>query len=183
MTNDTFVKSSISPQAYKVVITHDHEISVWTIISRLLHSRAPSLGGVNGGVWSDLATLSFNNGEQLEDFRSIILILQQYINLSGETVSPTRLLFHYMKALSKSDKIKAFIVPKMKKVITVPYNNEKSNVYTGGNIHGLYPYLEIIGAPTTLTTSVQYSHHFSPSYSIKNDTAYLQTVIADLRLR
>ena len=83
MTNDTFVKSSMSPQAYKVVGTHDHEISRWTILSRLLHSHSPHFGGMNGDVESDLATLAFKNGEQLEDFHSRILILQQEIMLSG----------------------------------------------------------------------------------------------------
>ena len=73
MTNDTCVKSFMSPQAYKVVSTHSHEISLWTILSRLIHSRAPHLGGMNGDVQSDLATLAFNNGEQLEYFHSSIL--------------------------------------------------------------------------------------------------------------
>ena len=49
-------------QAYKVVSTHDHEISGWTILSRILHSHAPHLGGTNGDVLSDLATLAFKNG-------------------------------------------------------------------------------------------------------------------------
>ena len=58
---------------------------------------------------TDLATLAFRNGEQLEDFHSRILRLQQEIMLSGENVSPTRLLFQYMKTFSKSDKLRAFI--------------------------------------------------------------------------
>ena len=37
MTNDTCVKFSMAPQAYKVVRTHAHEMSGWTILSRLLH--------------------------------------------------------------------------------------------------------------------------------------------------
>ena len=61
MTNDTYVKSSMEPQAYKVVSTYAHEISGWTILSRLLHSRAPHIRGTNGDVQSDLATLVFNN--------------------------------------------------------------------------------------------------------------------------
>ena len=61
MTNDTCVKSSMAPQAYKVVSTHDNEISGCTIFSIILHSRDPHLGGMNGDVQSDLATLSFNN--------------------------------------------------------------------------------------------------------------------------
>ena len=77
MTNDTCIKSSMAPQAYKIVITHAHEISVWTILSRLIHSRAPHLGGMNDDVQYDLATLAFRNGEQLEDFHSRILRLQQ----------------------------------------------------------------------------------------------------------
>ena len=77
MTNNTCVKYSMAPQAYKIVSTHYHEISGWTILSRLLHSRAPRLGGMNGDVQSDLVTLDFRNGEQLEYFHSRILRLQQ----------------------------------------------------------------------------------------------------------
>ena len=77
MTNDTCVESSMTPQAYKVFSTRDHEISGWTILSRLLHSLAPHLGGINGGVQFDISTLAFNNGKQLEDFNISILRLQQ----------------------------------------------------------------------------------------------------------
>ena len=62
MTNDTCVKSSMTPQAYKIIRTHPHEISGCTIIYRLIHSRAPNIGWTNGDVHSDLATLVFNNG-------------------------------------------------------------------------------------------------------------------------
>ena len=58
----------MAPQSYKVVSTHDHEISGWTILSILLHSRAPHLGGMNCNVQSDIATLAFNNGEKLKIF-------------------------------------------------------------------------------------------------------------------
>ena len=90
----------MAPQSYKVISTHAHEISVWTILSRLLHSRPPHLGGMNGDVQYDLSTLAFKNGEQLEDFHSRIIRLQQEIMLSGEIVSSTRLLFQYMKAIT-----------------------------------------------------------------------------------
>ena len=83
MTNDTCVKPSMTPQAYKVIRTYAHEISGWTILYRLLHSREPHLGGTNGDVQSDLATPAFKNGEQLEDFHSRILRLQQVIMLFG----------------------------------------------------------------------------------------------------
>ena len=43
--------------------------------------------------------------------------------LSREIVSPTRLLFQYMDAFSKSDKLRAFIVPKMTDLITFFDNN------------------------------------------------------------
>ena len=165
ITNNTCVKDYMSSQAYKVLSTHTHEISVWTIISRLLHSRAPHIGGINGDVQSYLATLVLNNGEQLEDFHIIILILQQEIILSRETVHPTRLLFQYTKEFSKSKKLKAYIAPKITDIITLLDNNGKSSVYKGGNIHGPYCYLEMIGAPTTLTTSVQHIIlvlHFPP---------------------
>ena len=77
MTNYTCVKSSMAPQAYKFISTHAHEISGWIILSRLIHLRAPHLGGLNVGVQSYLATLAFNNGEQIEGFHSRIFRLQQ----------------------------------------------------------------------------------------------------------
>ena len=83
ITNDTDVKSSIVPQSYKVVSTHAHKISGWKILSVLIHSRAPHLGGMNGYVQYDLATLDFNNREKIEDFHIKILRLQQEIMLPG----------------------------------------------------------------------------------------------------
>ena len=106
MNNYTGVKSSMATNAYKVFSTHSHEISGWKILSRLVHSRAPNLGGINGDFQSELATPEFNNGEQLIDFYSRIIILRQKINLSGETVYPTIILFQHMKELSNSDKLK-----------------------------------------------------------------------------
>ena len=103
--------------------------------------------------------------------------------LSGEIVAPTRLLFQYTNALSKSDKLRSFIAPNMKYLITLLDSNRKSAVYTGGDIHGIYRYIEIIGAPTTFTTSGQRSHNFSPSSSIRNDAATLQPIIVVLRTR
>ena len=128
---------------------------------------------MNGGVQSDLATLAFRNGEQLEDFHSRILRLQQEIMLSGEIFSPTRLIFQYMKALTKSEKQKSFIAPKMTDIITFIDKHDKSDVYDGGEIHGIYRYLEIIEAPTTLTTSGHRFHHFGPSSSRNNDATTL----------
>ena len=58
-TNDTCVKSSMDPQAYKVVTTHDHEILGWKIISRLLHARSPHLWGMCDYVQNELSTLDF----------------------------------------------------------------------------------------------------------------------------
>ena len=113
----------MAPQTYTVVSTYAHEISGYTILSRILHSCDPHLGGMNGDVQYDLATLAFKNGEQLEDFHIRILRLQQEIILSGDIISPTRLLFQYMKALSKSDKLRAFIAPKMTDLITFLDNN------------------------------------------------------------
>ena len=66
--------------------------------------------------------------------------------LSGEIFSPTRLLLQYMKALTKSEKLKAFMAPKMTDLITFIDTNKKYTEYNGGDIHGIYRYLEIIGA-------------------------------------
>ena len=46
-----------------------------------------------------------------------------------------------MKALSNSDKLRAFISPKMIDLITFLDNNIKSDVYTGGGINVIYHYL------------------------------------------
>ena len=112
-------------QDYKVVNTHANEISGWEILSRLLHARSPYLGGINSDVNSDLSTLAFNNGEQLEYFHSIIIRLQQEINLSGVNFSPTILIFQYTKSLSKIDKIKALIMHKMTYLIIFLDSNGK----------------------------------------------------------
>ena len=85
-----------------------------------------------------------------------------------------------MKEFSNINKLKSFIAPKMTYLIAFIENNEKLAVYTGGNICGLYHYLEMIGASTTLTTSVWLSHHFGLSYSTNNDTETLQTFIEAL---
>ena len=93
--------------------------------------------------------------------------------LSGEIVSPTILLLHYTKALTKSEKIRAFIAPKMTYLITFLDNNGKYAVYIGGDIHDIYRCIKMIEAPTILTTSVQHSPHFGISYSGNNDAATL----------
>ena len=45
-------------------------------ISRHLHARAPNLGGMNGDVQLELYDLNFKQGEKLEDFNNIILIIK-----------------------------------------------------------------------------------------------------------
>ena len=61
--------------------------------------------------------------------------------LSGENVSPTRLILNYTKAFKNRDKLKAFIAPNMKDLIMFLDNNGKSAVYTGGNIHEICSYI------------------------------------------
>ena len=73
MTNDTCVKYSLAPQAYKIFSTHAHEISVCTIIYTLLQMRSPHIKGMNCDVQYDLDTLVFKHRKQLEVFHSIIL--------------------------------------------------------------------------------------------------------------
>ena len=83
LTNYTCVKSSISSQYYKVVTNYAHEILVRKILSRLLHAQAPHLGGISVDAESNIATLAFKNGEQLDDFHIIIIRLQHEVNLAG----------------------------------------------------------------------------------------------------
>ena len=68
----------------------------------------------------------------------------------------------------------------MTDLTTLLDNSGKLAVYTGGNIHGLYRYPEMIGPPTTLNTSGQRSNYFGTSYSTNSDTENLHPVIADL---
>ena len=128
----------MEPQFYKVVNAHAHEISGWKILSSIIHVCAPHIGGMNCDVQSDLVTPEFKNGEQLEDFHSRIIRIEQEIKLYGETVSPKIILFQYTELFSKSDKIKDFIAPKMTYLTTLVENNGKLSIHTGGNIHGLY---------------------------------------------
>ena len=51
--------------------------------------------------------------------------------------------------------MRSVILGSMKDLITFLDNNGKYAVYTGGEIHEIYRYLEMNGAPTTLTTSGQ----------------------------
>ena len=71
----------------------------------------------------------------------------------------------------------------MTDIITFIDNEGKSSVYDGGDNHGIYRYLEIIGAPTTLTTSGHRSNHFGPSSSSNKYATTLQPVITALRMR
>ena len=68
----------------------------------------------------------------------------------------------------------------MTDIITLLDNNGKYAVHTGGNIHGIFRYLEMIGSPTTLTTSGQRSYYFGPQSSINNDKLYIQESIASI---
>ena len=52
----------MTSQPYKVVTTHYHELSVWTIITIILHALEPHLGGTNGDVQSELSTPDFKQG-------------------------------------------------------------------------------------------------------------------------
>ena len=133
---------------------------------------------MNSEFQSDLSILAFKNGEQLESFHVSVLILQQEIILSGETISPTRLIFQYMKTLSNSENLKNLIAHNITYLVTLLDNNRKSAAYTGGNINGLYSYLEMNGSTTKLNTSERRPHNFRPSSSINNDAANIQPVIA-----
>ena len=52
----------MAPQSYKFFTTQAHEILGGNIISRLLHAQAPHIGGTDGDIQYELATLSFNQG-------------------------------------------------------------------------------------------------------------------------
>ena len=58
----------------------------------------------------------------------------------------------------KCDGLKAFIAPKMTDFITYLDHHGKKVSHAGSDINDLYLYLEMIGAPTTLTYSSQHHH-------------------------
>ena len=128
---------------------------------------------MNDDVQSDLYTLTFNNGEQLEYFHSRIIRLQQETNISGETVSSTKFLLQCMKEFTKCAKLNELIVPKMTNIIKFIYKNIRLDSYIKENINGIYCYIEIIGAPNIFNSSGQRYHHFGASYYTKNDTETL----------
>ena len=75
-----------------------------------------------------------------------------------------------MKELSKSNKIKVLIAPKMTDIIKFLDSNRKYAIYTGEIINGIYRYLEMIESPTTFSTSCQNFHSFGPSSFTNNYT-------------
>ena len=117
----------MATQNYTVVTTHPYEISGWIILFRLIHVQFFDIEVMKGYVYYDLSKLAFNAVEQIKDFHSRIIRIQQYTILLVETVYPTRLLYQYIKALSKSDKLKVFIASKMTYLLT--FLDNKNNVY------------------------------------------------------
>ena len=95
---------------------------------------------MKGYVYYDLSKLAFNAVEQIKDFHSRIIRIQQYTILLVETVYPTRLLYQYIKALSKSDKLKVFIASKMTYLLTFLDNKNNVYIYKWWKIHGLKEY-------------------------------------------
>ena len=71
-------------------------------------------------------------------------------------------------------------MPRMIDPVIFLDNNIKFSIHTGGNIQGLYCYLEIIGSPTNLTSSGRRFCNFCTSSSTKNDTKTIQSVISAL---
>ena len=65
-----------------MIMKYQHGI----VLSIIKHTQAPNIGGVNGDVQSNLATLAFKFGEQLENFIITILIFQQETNIYGELI-------------------------------------------------------------------------------------------------
>ena len=67
------------------------DVWTWFPYANILMNSLPSIRG----IFRRSHRFRYN-GEQLEYFHSKILILQQEIIFSGETLSPTRLLSHYI---------------------------------------------------------------------------------------
>ena len=70
----------------------------------------------------------------------------------------------------------------MKYIIIFLDNNGNLAVYTGGNMHVIYCYLEMITAPTSLTSSGQRYDNVGTPYSNNNETETIQPVISALRI-
>ena len=66
--------------------------------------------------------------------------------------------------------------------MTLIEKNRKSSVYTGVLIHVIYCYLEIIGSPTRLNTSIHRYYNYGPEYSTNTDIETLRSVIEYLRM-
>lgn len=117
--NNTYTNDNTAPQEYKVIIIHDHEVSGCNLISRIIHARSYHTRGINGDFKYDLSNLTFKQVKQLEEFHGSIISLHQEFFLSSETISPTRIIFHHMKALPNCDLIKNFIAPNIKYLIAL----------------------------------------------------------------
>ena len=73
------------------------------------------------------------------------------------------ILYQYIKPLSNFYGLKGFIAPKMMDIITYIENPVKDASYSRSDIHYIYHYLCMIGAPTTLDYSGQNSNSFDPN--------------------
>ena len=76
-------------------------------------------------------TLFILSKKKIEGFHVRILRIKEEINISVENVSPTRLLLQYKKSFPKSDKLRAYIAPKITDLIIFLDNNGKTEIYKG----------------------------------------------------
>ena len=93
-------------------------------------------------------------------------------------MSPKRLIFQYMKLLTKFDGLKTFISPKMMVIIIYPDHHGKEASCSGSGIHYLYIYIDIIGAHAN-STYVVHNYH-SSSLQTNIDSGSLYQVISSL---
>ena len=80
--------------------------------------------------------------------------------------------------LSKYDLLKALVTPNVTDIIIYIENHGKEVHYVGSDIHYIYCYLDMIGAPTTLTCSDQNSNSFGPDTNTYSGS--LNTFISSL---
>ena len=91
-----------TPQAHRIIVTHNHIDDGWDLLFILLSKRCPFLGGKSLDVATEITMLRVTPTDTIHTFYQKAQDLQTKLRYSRETVDKTRLLKIYLKAMSAS---------------------------------------------------------------------------------
>ena len=110
-TNFTWIKTSLDAESYKTCTNHDHGVSVWTWISRLIHTHAPHIGDDNGGMYRLIFLPWISKVENiLNNFTTVLFVFKNiWIYLAKVIPHQTTYSLHKITLTEFNHKISNFI--------------------------------------------------------------------------